>query len=135
MLTRYDSHLSRRERQIMEIIYQRGQASVADVLEAMARPPSYSSVRTIMNLMVAKGCLKYKEDGRKYVYYPALAREKARRSAVNSLLQTFFDGSVAQAVVSLINLHMEDLSAEDLNRLSRMIKEAQKEGDDHDGVH
>ena len=128
MPPRYDQHLSRRERQILDIVYRRGQGSVADVLAAMHDAPSYSSVRTIMTLMVEKGVLKYREEGKKYVYYPAVARDKARRSALNNLLQTFFSGSVSQAVVSLVHEHRDRLSAEDLERLSRLIDAARKEG-------
>lgn len=126
MATPFDQQLSRRERQIMEIVYTLGKASVADVLEAMDEPPSYSAVRTIMNLMVEKGFLKYKGEGKKYVYFPAVAREKASRSALNSVLETFFSGSVAQAVVSLINQNKDRMSAEDLDRLSRLIDEAKR---------
>ncbi|MEN6625446.1 MAG: BlaI/MecI/CopY family transcriptional regulator [Candidatus Sumerlaeia bacterium] len=126
MATPFDQQLSRRERQIMEIVYTLGKASVADVLEAMDEPPSYSAVRTIMNLMVEKGFLKYKGEGKKYVYYPAVAREKASRSALNNVLETFFSGSVAQAVVSLINQNKDKMSAEDLDRLSRLIDEAKR---------
>jgi BlaI family transcriptional regulator, penicillinase repressor len=90
--------------------------------------------------MVDKGFLKYRGEGKKYIYYPAVARDKASRSALNSVLQTFFSGSVAQAVVSLINLHKDNLTAEDLDRLSKLIDEtktaeAKKEGEGHDDVH
>lgn len=138
MANRFDQQLSRRERQIMEIIYQLGKASVAEVLAGMDDPPSYSAIRTIMNLMVDKGFLKYKSQGKKYVYYPAVARDKASHSALNSVLQTFFSGSVAQAVVSLINLHKDNLTAEDLDRLGKLIEDAKTEegkkedaGDEH----
>lgn len=124
MATPFDQQLSRRERQIMEIVYQRGKASVADVIEAMDEPPSYSAIRTIMNLMVDKGFLKYKCEGKKYVYFPTVAREKASRSAINSLIDTFFSGSVAQAVVSLINSNKNNLSGDDLDRLAKLIDDA-----------
>jgi BlaI family transcriptional regulator, penicillinase repressor len=140
MANKLEHRLSRRERQIMEIIYRRSRASVTEVLEGMENPPSYSAVRTIMNLMVDKGFLKYKGQGKKYVYYPAVARDKAGHSALNSVLHTFFSGSVAQAVVSLINLHKDNLSAEDLDRLSKFIdeakrEEANKEDKGHEDVH
>ncbi len=124
MPTPFEQQLSRRERQIMEIVYQRGTASVADVIEAMDEPPSYSAVRTIMNLMVDKGFLKYKGEGRKYVYFPAVARDKASRSALKNVLETFFSGSVAQAVVSLINANKDKMSDEELDRLAKLIDEA-----------
>jgi predicted transcriptional regulator len=131
---KFEHQLSRRERQIMDVIYQRGKASVTEVLEGMADPPSYSAIRTIMNLMVDKGFLKYKGQGKKYIYYPAVAREKASHSALNSLLQTFFSGSVAQAVVSLINLHKDHLTAEDLDRLGKLIEEAKQEEAQKEGA-
>ena len=118
---------TRRERQIMEIIYERGQASVTEVLEALPDPPSYSAVRAMMNLLKDKGQLKYREEGRKYVYFPALPREKASRAALRSLLQTFFEGSVEQAVASMLDMD-EELSDEDLGRLSELIEKARKEG-------
>lgn len=124
MPTPFEQQLSRRERQIMEIVYQRGTASVADVIEAMDEPPSYSAVRTIMNLMVDKGFLKYKGEGRKYVYFPAVARDKASRSALKNVLETFFSGSVAQAVVSLINANKDKMSDEELDRLAKLIDAA-----------
>lgn len=121
--------LSRRERQIMEIVYARGQAGVAEVLAAMADPPSYSAVRAMMNLLEQKGQLTHKEEGRRFVYRPTVPREKARRSALTSLLQTFFGGSVSQAVASLLDLERKKLSEEELERLARLIEEAkQKEG-------
>ena len=127
MANSFDHQLSRRERQIMNVIYQRGKASVTEVLEGMADPSSYSAIRTIMNLMVDKGFLKYKSKGKKYIYYPAVARDKASRFALNSVLKTFFSGSVAQAVVSLINLHKDNLTAEDLDHLAKLIEEAKTE--------
>lgn len=120
--------LGRRERQIMEVVYARGEASVADVLAALPDPPSYSAVRAMLNLLEEKGRLTHKEVGRKFVYLPTIAPEKARRSALQSLLQTFFGGSVTQAVASLIELDRGQLSAEELERLARLIEDAKKEG-------
>ena len=121
-------HLGRRERQIMEVIYAKGEASVADVLAALPDPPTYSSVRAMLRLLEEKGHLRHKEVGRKFVYSPTLGRDKARRSALRNLLATFFSGSVTQAVASLIELDPKQMSDEDLKRLSRLIKEAKKEG-------
>lgn len=120
--------LGRRERQIMEIVYARGEASVADVLAALPDPPSYSAVRAMLNLLEEKGRLRHREVGRKFVYLPTVPPEKARRSALKSLLQTFFGGSVTQAVASLIELDKDKLSAADLERLARLIEDAKKEG-------
>ena len=120
--------LGRRERQILEILYARGQASVADVLAALPDPPTYSAVRGMLRLLETKGHVRHQAEGRKFVYVPTMARDKARRSAVKSLLQTFFAGSVAQAVLSLIETHEKDLSEEDLTRLTQAIRKAKKEG-------
>jgi len=120
--------LGRRERQIMEAVYARGQASVSDVLEALADPPSYSAVRAMLNLLEEKGHLRRKKTGRKFVYLPTVPLERARRSALRNLLNTFFSGSATQAVASLIELENKRLSPEDLERLSRLVDEAKKEG-------
>ncbi len=120
--------LSRRERQIMEIIYRDGRASVAEVLEAMPDPPSYSAVRALLTLLEEKGHLRHRQEGRKYVYAPTVARSTARRRALRNLLHTFFDGSVEEAVASLIDLEARDLSKEDFDRLAKRIKKARKEG-------
>jgi predicted transcriptional regulator len=121
-------HLGARERQIMEVVYQRGEASVADVLGAIPDPPSYSAVRTMMRLLEEKGHLRHKEAGRKFVYMPVVAPERARRSAVRNLLATFFDGSVTNAVASLIDIEKGKLSDDDLDRLAKLIDRAKKEG-------
>jgi predicted transcriptional regulator len=121
-------HLSRRERQIMDIIHQRGQATAAEVLELLPEPPSYSAVRALLRLMEEKGYLKHEQDGPRYVYLPTQTREKARRSALKRLLETFFDGSTEQAVAALLELSRSKLSPEELDRLSRLIAQARKEG-------
>ena len=121
-------HLSRRERQIMEILYTRGQASVAEVLESMHDPPSYSAVRTILRLLEEKGHVRHKEEGRKFIYAPTVPHRRARRSALKGLLQTFFGGSVSEAVASLIDLDRNQLSRAELERLSELIDKAGKEG-------
>jgi BlaI family penicillinase repressor len=120
--------LSRRERQILDILYQRGKASAGDVREAMADAPSYSSVRTLLRVLEEKGHVKHKADGLKYVYYPAVTREKARRSAVKHLLETFFGGSPEQIVASLLDVSSTRLTDEELDRMAHMIEAAKKEG-------
>lgn len=120
--------LGRRERQIMEAVYARGQASVTQVLEALPDPPSYSAVRAMLNLLEEKGHLKRRKAGRKFLYVPTVPRDKARRSALRNLLSTFFGGSAAQAVASLIDMHEDNLSDEDLERLARRIEDARKGG-------
>jgi predicted transcriptional regulator len=121
-------NLGRRERQIMDIVYAKGQASVAEVLKALPDPPSYSATRAMLNLLEEKGHLRHKEVGRKFVYQPTLPREKARRSAVQNLLHTFFGGSVGEAVATMIEQDKKSLTLEDLDRLARLIDEAKKEG-------
>ena len=120
--------LSRRERQIMDIIYQRGQATAAEVLENLPNPPGYSAVRAMLRLLEEKGYLKHEQDGPRYLFKPTLAREKARKSAMKQMLATFFDGSTEQAVAALLNLSKSKLGKEELDRLSQMIETAKKEG-------
>ena len=120
--------LGRRERQIMEAVYARGEASAGDVLAALPDPPSYSAVRAMLNMLEEKGHLHRKKAGRKYLYVPTVAPEKARRSALRNVLETFFGGSAMQAVASLIEMQEEKLSGEDLDRLARMIDDARKGG-------
>ena len=121
-------HLSRRERQIMDVIYQRGQATAAEVQESMPDPPGYSAVRAMLRLLEEKGYLIHEQDGPRYVFKPTLAREKARKSALKQMLETFFDGSTEQAMAALLNLSKSKLSDEELDRLSQMISTAKKEG-------
>lgn len=121
-------NLSRRERQIMDIIHERGQATAAEVMELLPSPPSYSAVRALLRLMEEKGYLRHDTDGVKYVYLPTLAREKARKSALKQMLQTFFDNSTEQAVAALLDLSKSRLSQEELDRMSHLIEEARKEG-------
>jgi predicted transcriptional regulator len=116
--------LSRREREIMDIVYRLGRATAEEVRQAMAAPPSYSAVRALMRLLEDKGRLRHRRDGRKYVYAPVVSPERARRSALRHLLRTFFDGSVEKAVASLIDLEGDAVSDEELERLSRIIKDA-----------
>src|SRR6476469_6977063 len=97
-------HLRRRERQIMDVVYQLGRATAADVLERIPNPPSYSAVRAMMRVLEEKGVLKHEQDGPRYLYRPVVLREKARRSALKQMLRTFFDGSTEQAVAALLDL-------------------------------
>jgi predicted transcriptional regulator len=122
------TNLSRRERQIMDIIYQLGKASAADVLERLPDPPGYSAVRALLRLLEEKGVIKHEQDGQRYVYLPVVTREKARKSALKQMLQTFFDDSAAQAVAALLDISRTKMTEEDLDRLSKIIEEARKEG-------
>jgi predicted transcriptional regulator len=114
--------LSRRERQIMDIIHGRGEATAADVNVAMPNAPSYSAVRALLRILEEKGFLKHREDGPRYVYLPTESREKARRSALQRVVETFFEGSLANAVASLVD--DEKLSPEELKRLEDVIQKA-----------
>lgn len=120
--------LSRRERQIMDIIYRSGEASVAEVLENMSDPPSYSAVRAMVRILEEKGHLKHRVDGTKYIFHPTLPTENAKRSVLSHLVQTYFDGSVEQVVAALLDSKSAELSKPDLDRLSQLIQDARKEG-------
>ena len=121
--------LSKRERQVMAIIYRRNNASVNDVLEAIPNPPSYSAVRSVVNILEEKGFIKHKKQGKKYVYSPTISRKKATSSAVKQLLTTYFDNSLEKAVTTMLEMHNDDLTEEDFQRLSRIIERVQKEGE------
>ena len=120
--------LSRRERQIMDILYQRGKASATDVREAMPDAPSYSAVRAMLRVLEEKGHVKHQAEGLKYVYVPVVAREKAKRSAVKHLLDTFFSDSPEQVVAALLDVSSTRLTREELDRMAEMIERAKKEG-------
>jgi len=120
--------LSRRERQIMDILYQRGKASASEVREAMPDAPSYSAVRAMLRILEEKGHLKHQEEGLKYVYTPVVARDKAKRSAVKHLLDTFFNGSPEQIMAALLDVSSTRLTREELDRMSAMIEKAKQEG-------
>lgn len=122
------SDLSRRERQIMEVVYQLGRATVAEVQEQLPDAPSYSAVRTLMGILEEKGLLRHEQDGPKYVYLPTVAREKARKSALRSLLRTFFDDDPRQAIAAILDLPDAKLSAKELDDLRQLIERARKEG-------
>jgi predicted transcriptional regulator len=118
--------LSRRERQIMDAIYARGQATAAEVVAALPDPPSYSAVRALLRILEQKGHLRHEEDGPRYVFLPTVSRDRARKSALRNLVRTFFNGSSAQAAAALID--QADLSEDDAARLAEMIERARKEG-------
>jgi predicted transcriptional regulator len=120
--------LSRRERQILDILYQRGQATAAEVQTALPEPPSYSAVRALLRILEEKGHVRHDQDGPRYVYLPTVPRDNAQRSAMRHLLQTFFDGSAEQAISALLDEPSAKLSAAELDRLARMIDTARKSG-------
>src|SRR3954451_15602255 len=120
--------LSRRERQIMDVIYRRGQATAAEVLDGLPDPPGYSAVRAILRILEDKGHLRHESRGPRYVFLPTVPREKARKSALKQLVRTFFDDSTEQAVAAMLDLSASKLSGDELDRLARLIDEARKEG-------
>ncbi len=121
-------NLSRRERQIMDVIYALQEATVNQVLERLPNPPSYSAVRALLRVLEQKGHLVHRQDGPRYVYSPTLPRERARRSALKHLLQTFFDDSTEDAVAALLDISEDNLTTEDYGRLLELIQKARKEG-------
>src|SRR5437762_13061854 len=112
--------LSRREREMMDIIFRDGKASASEVMERMAQRPSYSAVRATLRVLEQKGLLRHEDDGTRYVYRPTLNRDKARQSALDHLMATFFDGSVANVVATLIERAGEDLSDGELDRIASL---------------
>lgn len=120
--------LSRRERQIMDVLYRRGRATAAEILEDIPDPPSYSAVRAMLRVLEDKKHIRHEAEDLRYVYLPVVPRDKARRSAIAHLLDTFFDGSTEQAVATLLNVSARDLKPEDFDRLAALIEQARKEG-------
>ena len=115
----------------MDIIYARGEATAADVEAGLHEAPSYSAVRALLRVLVDKGYLKHRQDGARYVYLPTVPREKASRSALKGVLKTFFEGSLANAVSSLVEARDSKLSPEELERLEAIIKQARKSQTTH----
>jgi len=120
--------LSRRERQIMDLLFQRGKASVGEVMDGIPDPPGYSAVRATLRTLEQKGRVTHEEDGRAYIYRPTLRRDAARKSALTHVLKTFFDNSAEQAVAALLELKGPRLSDAELERVSRLVENAKKEG-------
>lgn len=119
--------VSRRERQILDALYAMERATASDILQAIPDPPSYSAVRATLRILEDKGHVRHVDEGGKYVYLPAVPREQARQSALRHLVQTFFNGSVSQAVSALVS-EGEHLSRDELSELSTLIERAKKEG-------
>src|SRR6478672_13347553 len=121
------ARLSRRERQIMDLLYQLGEATAAEVQERLPEPPSYSAVRAMLRILEDKGHIRHHEDGPRYVFAPTVARDTARRSAVSHLLKTFFDGSVEQAMSALLDASDRKLSSAEVDRLAALIEQRKRE--------
>ncbi|NLH76249.1 MAG: BlaI/MecI/CopY family transcriptional regulator [Acidobacteria bacterium] len=123
-----DKSLSRRERQIMDIVYEMKEASAVQVLERLPDPPSYSAVRALLRVLEQKGHLVHRPDGPRYLYTARLPKDKARKSALSHLLTTFFDGSTESVVATLLDISEDNLSEEDYRRLTELIEKARTEG-------
>jgi BlaI family penicillinase repressor len=122
------TQLSRRERQIMDLLFQRGKATAAEVQHDLPDPPSYSAVRALLRILEQKGHVRHEQDGPRYVYVPRLDRDTARESALRHLVQTFFEGSTEQAMAALIGTSARPLDDAQLERLAELIEKARKEG-------
>lgn len=128
MSQRKDERLSKREQQIMDIIYQKGELSANQVMDFLPDPPSYSAVRAMLRVLEEKGRLRHKQDGLKYIFFPTVHKEEAKESALKGLLNTFFNGSAKNAVATLIDMSKEEMRDSDWNRLENIIEKAKQEG-------
>jgi predicted transcriptional regulator len=121
-----ENKLSRRERQIMDVIYQRGRASAAEIRAALPSAPSYSAVRALLRILEEKGHLRHEARDLRYVYFPTVPRERVRRKALRHIMETFFDGSAAEVVATL--LEPSEISRQELHRISKLIAKAKQGG-------
>lgn len=128
MSTPPHAELSRRERQIMDVLHRRGRATVAEIQDEMSDEASYSAIRSALRLLREKEIVSFEHDGKRYVYLPTVSQTEARDSALRYLMKTFFEGSRAGAVSAILEMSGSELSDDDLERLSRMIKEAKGSG-------
>lgn len=122
------NELSRRERQIMDVLFARGHATVAEVMEDMPDPPSYSAVRATLRILEEKGHANHFQDGPRYVYRPSMDPERARTAALSHLVETFFDGSAEEAMVTLLGLSDAALPRDEIERIRARIRDAREEG-------
>ena len=121
------ANLSRRERQIMEIVYQHGRVTAAEVLDRMPDAPSYSAVRAMLRILEDKGHVRHEQDGPRYVYLPTVPREEASETALRRLVRTFFEGSPEGARAALLDMERDKLDGEALERIAARIAEARRE--------
>jgi BlaI family transcriptional regulator, penicillinase repressor len=128
MAKKDDANLSRRERQIMEIVYRKGSATAADVQTELPDAPTYSAVRALLRILEEKGHLRHRQEGPRYVYSATVGRDRARRSALQRVVGTFFAGSVTEAVAALLDLEPGTLDDDELERLSALVAEARQKG-------
>jgi BlaI family penicillinase repressor len=122
------TELSRRERQIMDVLYARGKATVAEVMQDLPDPPTYSAVRATMRILEEKGHVYHEQDGPRYVYVPSVETERARKAALSHLVTTFFDGSEEEAVVTLLRMSDAAISDDEVARIRDRIREARRKG-------
>jgi predicted transcriptional regulator len=122
------THLSRRERQIMDILYRLGSATAAEIKENLPDAPSYSAVRSLLRILEDKGHLRHQYDGPRYIFTPIVSRPAAQKSALRQIVRTFFDGSATQAVAALLDMSARDLSDEELQQLGKLVDQARREG-------
>jgi predicted transcriptional regulator len=120
--------LSRRERQVMDILFRRGEATVAEVMDELPDPPTYSAVRSVLRILVGKGLVHHREDGPRYVYLPAMSPGRARDEALLHVVRTFFDGSAEQAVTALLRISDTELSEAELARLGELVRKTRNTG-------
>lgn len=128
MISQPHLDLSRRERQIIDILYANGRATAAEVQALLPDPPSYSAVRAMLRILEDKGHVRHLQDGPRYLFMPTVARDSAKRSAMHHMLQTFFDGSAEQAISALLDDSSARLSDVELDRLARLIDQARRNG-------
>ena len=127
-MTTAHTDLTRRERQIMDVLYRLGRATAGDVLKELPGEPNYSTVRTQLRVLEEKGHVRHEEEGLRYVYSPAVARHAARKSALRHLVETFFEGSTEKTVAALLGGDASKLSEEELNRIAALVSKARREG-------
>ena len=121
--------LSRRERQVMDILFRRGEATVAEVMADLPDPPTYSAVRSVLRILVEKGHVTHREEGLRYVYLPAVSPDHARDEALQHVIRTFFDGSSEQAIADVLRMSDAKLSNAEIARLQERIRKARSKGD------
>lgn len=120
--------LSRREREVMDVLYRLGEATVAEVMESLADPPTYSAVRSTLRILEEKEHIEHREDGPRYVYSPGVGREKARKAALDHLVDTFFEGSAEQVLTALLRRSDLEMTEAQIERLAKAIRKAGEEG-------
>lgn len=130
MIIKLQNTLSKRERQIMDVIYRRKSGSVKEVREDILDPPSYSTVRALMSILEKKGFLKHRKNGKKYIYSPTIPRKRAMYSAIKHILQMYFNNSVEEAVEALIEVNRKALTDKELDRLTELIEKVREEEND-----